>query len=64
MRLLPSLLAALTSLSLLAGCDGEPTESDSSDATSVVPEHTAEAQALRALLNDPATRGTCSSRAR
>ena len=55
MRLLPSLLAALTSLSLLAGCDGETTESDSSDATSVVPEHTAEAQALRALLNDPAT---------
>lgn len=53
-HLLP-LLAAFTSLSLLAGCDGESTESDSADATAVVAEHTVEAQAVRAMLNDPAT---------
>lgn len=46
-------VAALSSFSLL-GC-GDPVEEDSSDVTSGMDETTDEAQALRALLNDPAT---------
>ncbi|NUP05896.1 MAG: hypothetical protein HOW73_07550 [Polyangiaceae bacterium] len=44
----------LASLSLVA-CSDDSIESDESDVTSAVPETTVEAQALRALLNDPAT---------
>ncbi|MFO0611941.1 MAG: phospholipase D-like domain-containing protein [Polyangiaceae bacterium] len=49
-----SMLLGVTSLALLPGCDvGPDTESD--DVTAGFPEKSAEAQAMRAFLNDPAT---------
>lgn len=47
-------LLALAGCVSLLGCD-EGIESDESDVTAIIKEDTAEAQAVRALLNDPAT---------